>query len=1328
MKKIIFFLAFFAFLFIFKQSVGAQCAGTTVANFICDAVGVSGAGIVNCSGANDWLRTETKCCVVVRHECNELTGECLDVPYYSVYIYSQSCYSADCCQNGQIVAGHCDEFVGGTCWFGGKYKTCCKNDGSGQEAACSASGSCPSQYGTNLCPPGYYVTAPGVTTCTASSPTAVPTSPPSCGTRTCYRCNPWCESYSTTDLNADCSCKTNCDACPQATATPLPTSTPTPVFPNCSNFTISNTCPLPGEQVTLNQVETNVDALKRRYTYDGSGIWTDFGSLTKGLYSWNAPATEGKIHIAAQACNNTSGTMCQWQGDIVRQSDCVKTGEYTPATSCSGCIIYNVGVCGLPSAPTSLAGSQSGNNINFTWMDNSSNEEAFELYKDGGASPVCVFAANTTSGSCACPDNASHSYTLKARRDCSSLADGCLGVKKRSNSSNSFFFQCASPTLTPTVCPIPPAPTGLSCNIAQDKISWNAVPQATYYRLRVDDRIDGWSGSCSTTSLPDVCDDNVLETQYDYDFQAGHSYSIWVHASNVCGNSSSASVSCSVPSASVTPSATSTPTLSLTPAPSSIPEPCSVAAPSDYTAQRLDDNFVALSFIDNADGELGFNIQRRSGETCDSLGSWEDWYAREANSGTGLVDWPDDSGADSGRCWQWRVQSFKLECASDWVESNVVPPSESTTATATPTSSDTLTPILTSTLTPTPTIAPQTCTPQSYCQAIGYSFTQNGDYTNANFSILPDRSVFLKCTQSGGPLESWNWAAWKDSLVVAGYGYNRVINGETKWGEWTTSNISLGWDFDWGYLPRYELVSFSAPTRTNTWLLDGIWTKLSWTAGGSGEINVGMRDEVTQSEIFNAGSYPYYTYGQAATGKDVWWDIGARDLIEPVLKPDNSYKISVRVRYGGVTGYWWNSAFPNYYNAYLLYARPNIESKFYLPSGSEGTDSINVRWRAPAPESVVSGDQFAIRANPWNSKCGWAWWGNEIRATIADFGTIGLQVYEDGVKKDCSSNFNVLMEDDQSFSCKENSTEWKKLAYSPGTYSGNALSLLSNYEIQSWQILDENGNEIDRGTGNPLSVNVIKDKERIIRLNVVAVASPWWQTKGGDVHSQKKITDLLPLGKYLSLPGDLDGQPGVVSFGEDLNPPGLSLSVKNWQAKTKYAGPVVNFDYLVNRLNIERKESAFDGTMPSSPEKPTEIIYSQRAATLTGSWTLPSGKKIIVFIDSEDDTKVKSNIIVPIGSFFALIAKGNIIFEGEVTRADGFFLSNKTISVATSLVKETFVGQGSFVGWEGVSLSRDLGNSNFTTPGSLIIFRPDFYIYAPKEFRYAPSFFEELPP
>jgi len=251
------------------------------------------------------------------------------------------------------------------------------------------------------------------------------------------------------------------------------------------------------------------------------------------------------------------------------------------------------------------------------------------------------------------------------------------------------------------------------------------------------------------------------------------------------------------------------------------------------------------------------------------------------------------------------------------------------------------------------------------------------------------------------------------------------------------------------------------------------------------------------------------------------------------------------------------------------------------------------------------------------------------------------------------------------------------------------------------------------------------DKEAGHADVTVNVAAPpaWWQTKDGDVHGNSGITCLIPdlvtEDNFLSLEGD-GGDPGVVSYGGSIEMGAGDVSSKGWQAQTTYHGDEINYDYLLNRLNVNTSSDTFTGAMPGE----TGTYYSSSGKTLSGGF--PAGKKIIIFVNG--DVTVGENVVVPNGSFFALVAGGNITFDEAVTDAQGFYLADGILSVAAGA--SLFEGEGSFIGWGGVSLKRDLGETGFLnlTPSELFTFRPDLLLNAPKEFLFTPFVFQEVAP
>lgn len=115
---------------------------------------------------------------------------------------------------------------------------------------------------------------------------------------------------------------------------------------------------------------------------------------------------------------------------------------------------------------------------------------------------------------------------------------------------------CSIPSPTPSATPAatpppgppqPPAkvsPSG-DINSGTQDITWTAMDNATFYRLRVNDLNDKPNGPeydppiCDTNTKQnsgDICK-TVKSTTYSYNFEPGHVYNIWVHSVNDAGES-----------------------------------------------------------------------------------------------------------------------------------------------------------------------------------------------------------------------------------------------------------------------------------------------------------------------------------------------------------------------------------------------------------------------------------------------------------------------------------------------------------------------------------------------------------------------------------------------------------------------------------------------------------------------------------------------------------------------------------------------------------------------------------------------------------------------
>jgi hypothetical protein len=139
--------------------------------------------------------------------------------------------------------------------------------------------------------------------------------------------------------------------------------------------------------------------------------------------------------------------------------------------------------------------------------------------------------------------------------------------------------------------------------------------------------------------------------------------------------------------------------------------------------------------------------------------------------------------------------------------------------------------------------------------------------------------------------------------------------------------------------------------------------------------------------------------------------------------------------------------------------------------------------------------------------------------------------------------------------------------------------------------------------------------------------------------------------------------------------------------------------------------------------------------TRTGNVTFDSnpnvgaGQKIVFLIDG--DVTINSNMSVASGGYLAIIANGTITFSSNVTNAQGVFVADSIsiLSNNSGLHDDVlFTGQGSFIGYNSITMTRDRGVTNNTAPAETFSFRPDFVISSPLPMMTKDSTWREVVP
>ena len=306
-------------------------------------------------------------------------------------------------------------------------------------------------------------------------------------------------------------------------------------------------------------------------------------------------------------------------------------------------------------------------------------------------------------------------------------------------------------------------------------------------------------------------------------------------------------------------------------------------------------------------------------------------------------------------------------------------------------------------------------------------------------------------------------------------------------------------------------------------------------------------------------------------------------------------------------------------------------------------------------------------------------------------------------------------------------------AYAPATYTYDFSSLYDIYVVNSGPKLTCGGPGVsavvpsnDVTCNNQPCTTVLNKSFGFNRY-----FKGWWQVEGASVHAENgaksSIPSLLASEQSLILP-DSNGRRGVLTYGQLTSQMfGLNTNAKAsaslWQVQSNYDGTIYDYDYFALQFK-KYATTTWDGTGVFSYTdngKGYEIV--KVSGDLDNFSFSPTGTQKIIFLVNGDVNISTPTITVPVGAFMAVIASGNVNFATTVTRADGWYLADNInipcVDIDSDLVCDRtdvqFVGNGSFVGWQGINMSRDRGAvPNITEAAEKFNYRTDLYSNAPE--------------
>ncbi len=281
------------------------------------------------------------------------------------------------------------------------------------------------------------------------------------------------------------------------------------------------------------------------------------------------------------------------------------------------------------------------------------------------------------------------------------------------------------------------------------------------------------------------------------------------------------------------------------------------------------------------------------------------------------------------------------------------------------------------------------------------------------------------------------------------------------------------------------------------------------------------------------------------------------------------------------------------------------------------------------------------------------------------------------------------------------------------------------------------------------------------RVGFWRIYGSWFQVQGGDVYADEGIESVIPAncgeaenwescgnvidagGSYTSSTPlvrqvfNTDGSrdnPGVAFVGNgdiDLGGAGNAVvSSEGWEAVSDYQGRNADYGYF-NVVTGRVDRQAWEGSGKPSGSS-TGIYTSSGNVTIDSDWDLGGGGSDETMVVVHDGSvNITSNINVEKGSYLAVIASGSINVASNVTLLEGVYVADSTINIESTddtSTDQQFIGEGTFIGWDGVSLNRDRGITNNSEPPHRFIFRQDFIVNGPDGMRSSRVTWREIRP
>ena len=272
---------------------------------------------------------------------------------------------------------------------------------------------------------------------------------------------------------------------------------------------------------------------------------------------------------------------------------------------------------------------------------------------------------------------------------------------------------------------------------------------------------------------------------------------------------------------------------------------------------------------------------------------------------------------------------------------------------------------------------------------------------------------------------------------------------------------------------------------------------------------------------------------------------------------------------------------------------------------------------------------------------------------------------------------------------------------------------------------------------------------------LTSVAQPWWQTRNGLLFagstSGNAVVSLIPSTctgpscvDRLSLKNSTSSSESsgiVITGGGDIDSDADSSlkysklrqdSAQSQVIGSTYNGPRENYQYFYNLYSMGSAPATdFSGSKPIAAPTNGRAYYVNGNTTVNisgGGWTVNSGESYVIFVNGNLTINGNPNdqLTVAEGGFLAFIVSGDVTVSNTVGRSSesdsissihGVYIANRIIIQGGRAGGDLrFNGEGTFVGWTGVTLGRRYATpaTNGTNPIETFKFRPDFVVNVPE--------------